>query len=135
MLVWPLPSAPWQRAQEVLQLSFGSAAEAARAAAKPTTLANRIIFFIVFTLFGWCIAGAVVCAFSNDSVVEASGIHYPCFGQPTAFFASPKKTTNRNVSEEPAENALRGAASSLASLTGRGLADDRYSRCCTEIGR
>src|SRR5690348_16919409 len=49
MLVWPLPSAPWQRAQDARQFSFGSAAETARAAAKPMP-AIRIIFFMVVFL-------------------------------------------------------------------------------------
>jgi hypothetical protein len=67
------------------------------------TPANRIIFFIVVGLYS-CFGGAVIRAFSNNSVVEEVSIHYPCFGQRTAFFALQKNTTDWNAGEALAEN-------------------------------
>src|SRR5664279_6443399 len=88
MLVWPVPSAPWQRVHEAPQVSFGSAAETASAAVKPMTLASRIVFFIVVAPFCWCAIRATIRAFSRDNFGEKAEIHYPCFGQRRAFFAS-----------------------------------------------
>src|SRR5208282_1234679 len=88
------------------QVSFGSAAETARAAAKPMMLISRIVLFIVVAPFCWCMVGAVIRAFTKDNVGEKAGMHYPCFGQRRAFFASidvkyPMETAKQNHPEEP----------------------------------
>jgi hypothetical protein len=45
--------------------------------------------------------GAVIRAFIKDNVGEKAGMHYPCFGQRRAFFASkdrkyPMETATKN---------------------------------------
>jgi hypothetical protein len=61
--------------------------------------------------------GATIRAFSEVNVVEKAGIHYPCFGQRSAFFASDgrthpfwdllQKTGRKHGNEVRSESSLR----------------------------